>query len=191
MRNTRLALCIGLSSFAFLSVAQVEPSPIPYPHSWPKLVQGNACQSLSGKYVYRGDVDRRDREGLPTIDRAAFNRMSIRGFPEAAIFDHDTKSGALSVRLEGRDLSPPDRIQFSRELTCEEGWSINLRQLGNCKDLKSPPYDCRQVRIHYTKAEDGSLVVHFTTLAVSKKLLAEPERFIVDAWYRFEPTERQ
>jgi hypothetical protein len=176
---------------AGLLIAVFAPSAIadtPYPGVWPKPSKDSSggCMSLSGKYQYRGDVDRGDREGLPTIDRAAFNRMSIRGQPKAATFEHDIKSGVLTVQIEGDNIAPPERIKFTRELTCEGGWSVNLRQLGNCTHLDAAPFDCRQVRLLYTRAEDRSLIVHFTTLAVSKKTFAEPTKFAVDAWYRFE-----
>src|SRR5258708_36191512 len=109
----------------------------PYPSTWPKPTKESAagCLSLSGKYQYRGDVARRDRQGLPTIDRAAFNRMSVRGYPRSATFEHDVKSGLVSVTIHGDNINPPERATLSRQLTCEQGWSVNLRQIGNCANL--------------------------------------------------------
>jgi len=112
--------------------------------------------------------------------------MSVQGRPRAATFEHDIKSGVVAVQIVGDSIAPPERAKFTRELTCEGGWSVNLRQLGNCANLDAAPFDCRQVRLLYTTAEDRSLIVHFTTLAVSKKAFAEPTKFVVDAWYRFE-----
>jgi hypothetical protein len=112
--------------------------------------------------------------------------MSVRGFPRSATFDHDIKSGVVSVTIHGENISPPERATFTRQLTCEQGWSVNLRQLGYCAKLDEPPFDCRQVRLLYTRAEDRSLIVHFTTLATDKKAFREPTKFVVDAWYRFE-----
>jgi len=159
-----------------------------YPSGWPKPVTGTAgtCISLSGTYKYRGEVDRPDRNGASTIDRAAFNRMSLQGNPLAATFEHDLKAGIVNVRIQGDNVAPLDRATFNRKLACEDGWSINLRQIGNCDNLASAPFDCRQVRILYTKAEDESLIVHFTTLAVTRELLTNPTKLTVDAWYRFE-----
>lgn len=159
-----------------------------FPRGWPKPVTGTtgACISLSGTYKYRGEVDRPDRGGTSTIDRAAFNRMSLQGNPLAATFEHDVKAGIVNVRIEGDDVAPLDRATFNRILTCEGGWSINLRRIGNCDNLASAPFDCRQVRLLYTRAEDESLIVHFTTLAVTKAPLTNPTKLTVDAWYRFE-----
>ena len=159
-----------------------------YPSTWPKPMKDptGRCVSLSGKYQYRGDVDRRDREGLPTIDRAAFNRMSVRGYPRSATFEHDVTGGLVSVTIHGDNINPSERATFTRTLMCEDGWSVNLRQIGNCANLTVPPFDCSRVRLLYTRGEDRSLIVHFTTLAVSKKVFSEPTTSIVDAWYRFE-----
>lgn len=159
-----------------------------YPSGWPKPVTGTAgtCISLSGTYKYHGEADRTDRSGASTIDRAAFNRMSLRGNPLAATFEHEVKAGIVNVRIEGDNVAPLDRANFKRKLTCEAGWSVNLRQIGNCENLASAPFDCRQVRLLYTRAEDESLIVHFTTLAVTKELITSPTKFTVDAWYRFE-----
>jgi hypothetical protein len=139
-----------------------------YPSDWPKPMTGTegTCISLSGTYKYHGQADLPDRGGAATLDRAAFNRMSLRGNPLAATFKHDVKTGVVNVRIEGDNVAPLDRATFNRNLTCKDGWSINLRQIGNCDNLASPPFDCRQVRLLYTKAEDESLIVHFTTVAV-------------------------
>jgi len=112
--------------------------------------------------------------------------MSVRGYPRSATFEHDIKSGLVSVTIHGDNISPPERATFTHQLTCEQGWSVNLRQLGNCTKLTEPPFDCRQVRLLYTRGEDRSLIVHFTTLAVDKKAFSEPTTFVVDAWYRFD-----
>ena len=167
-----------------MAVAQTE-----YPSNWPKLLLGSSgtCLSLSGTYHYVGEADRADRNGVATIDRAAFNRMSVRGRPLSATFDHDVMTGALKIHIDGQDISPPDRADFSRKLACEDGWSVNLREVrepGGNATLGYVTY--AQVRLLYTRAEDKSLIVHFTSeMEAQRSLLGSSTRQDVDAWYRF------
>ncbi len=158
-----------------------------YPSRWPKPIQGTSdgCVTLSGRYSYRGEPDRPDRGGAPTIDRAAFNRMSVRGYPQTATFEHEVKTGVLNVHIEGRDISPPDRASFSRQLKCEGGWWVYSLQFGDCQGAAVTPRSCSRVRLLYTRTEDRSLIVHFTGSKDSESSVGDVKKTSVDAWYRF------
>lgn len=172
--------------FVLISSMSVASGQTPYPSAWPSARVGtsSACLSLSGKYQYRGDVDRSDRGGAATIDRAAFNRMSLRGSPESATLEHDPAQGILNIRIHGSNLSPSDRVQFSRTLKCENGWSVDFRETKNAGNA-SEYINYAWTRIRYTRAEDNSLIVHFTSEVEGRQSLGNPTKQAVDAWYRF------
>jgi hypothetical protein len=178
--------CVALALGVALPSAWGET---PYPAAWPRPLKGHAagdCLSLSGKFRYHGDVDRADRAGPSTIDRAAFNRMSLQGSPQTAVFEHEPKTGVLRVQVEGVNVSPIERATFEEKLTCEDGWSVNTTRYGECD--KAPPRSCISVRLYYTLAEDRSLIVRFTGSNETQPFFGGPKKTEVDAWYRFEAT---
>lgn len=159
-----------------------------YPASWPKLIFGadGKCLSLSGTYHYIGEADRAERGGSATIDRAAFNRMSVRGRARSATLEHDVMTGVLRVNIDGQNITPSERANFSRQLTCEGGWSVSLRENRNFGNAETGHINYALTRLLYTLAEDNSLIVHFTSEVEGRKFLGDPSRQSVDAWYRFQ-----
>ncbi len=165
-----LAGCVWpLSSFA----------EVPYPDDWPKVITppNGACSSITGRYEYHGEAARRPTP-FPTVnfDNSAFNRMSLRGQPRAALVTHDLESGKVTITIEGENLSQPhpEGAVFSRQLKCEGGWSIRFVEAPGVR------YEGR-----YAIAEDGSLIVQSASMREHKPMFGQTDTLRGEWLYRF------
>jgi hypothetical protein len=111
--------------------------------------------------------------------------MSVRGSPASAVFEHDVVKGVLSVRIDGVGVSPPDRVSFTRTVTCKDGWTVYFREGKDYGNATSGHINYAWTRLSYSRAEDKSLIVHFISEVESQKGLSGPKKQTVDAWYRF------
>ena len=180
----------AISTLAACLSAAVANAEAPYPEGWPRLkveVDGK-CPLVSGRYEYRGEPGQRQNP-FPNVnfDNSGFNRMSTRGRAVSAYVVHDKDAGLITVTIEGDDLSPADRVTFTRQVKCVNGrttYAREARDFGNAT-VGHVNYSITQDR--YGMAEDGSFIVHRSSELELRKVFGEPEKRWGEWWYRFKP----
>jgi hypothetical protein len=113
--------------------------------------------------------------------------MSMRGRPISASVAHNKDAGVLNVTIEGENLTPPDRVNFTREVKCVNGFSTSVhetRDFGNAS-VGHVNYSITEDR--YALAEDGSFIVYRSSQLELRNSFGDPEKRWGEWWFRFKP----
>jgi hypothetical protein len=167
---------------------------IPYADTWPKTVPlpSGTCASVTGRYEYRGEPGQKQNP-FPSVnfDNSGFNRMSIRGRAKSSSVVHDMVAGVLTVTIDGDELSPPERVTFTRQVNCVNGWNTRVIEARDFGNASAGHVNFSRTEDRYGVAEDGSFIVHRTSQVELRNAFSEPEKRHGEWWYRFnklEPT---
>jgi hypothetical protein len=160
---------------------------VTYPENWPirqKEATGT-CANLTGNFSYFGEKAAPDNLSEPRLDILAFEKIpSVRGDPQYVKINHHRGAGELQVKIEGQQLSPTNRVAYSIQVKCRDGFTaIQFQKQGKSEGTRVKSTVDKQITI----ASDGSLVVHSSFAATSTDLGIISRSRSGENWYRFPP----